>query len=201
MTQVTDAPVLRTGPCDLSSPLHRGFYGCVLKVHWITKSNRVSMYLKPCLTSAEAMFMQRSQELTSKWTWNQVKNTLKCPINPHQSLPLCPDTGGRAGSRVTGCTARLCHHTEGTSPFFPHCRHSPTKPHCYLSPFFFLYGQISWRLSSTRYRQQCQGGQRTKCLAFAGNEEYSGLLWKYYHTRLTALTVFLEAIPKDPNKL
>lgn len=62
----SDALVLRNGPCGLSSHLQRGFYKYVLKVHSVIKSNRVSMDLKPCLTSAEAMFMQRSQRLMSE---------------------------------------------------------------------------------------------------------------------------------------
>lgn len=95
------------GPLRPAQPLHRGFYKCLLKEHSDIKSNRVSMYLKRCLTSAEERFMQRSQRLTSKWTWNQTKNTLKCPINPINLCPSAPDTGGRAGSGVTGCCQAL----------------------------------------------------------------------------------------------
>lgn len=74
---------VRTGPCGLYSPLQKGdiFYKCALKVCSVIKTNMVSMYLKHCPTSAEIIFMQNSQSLMSKWTWNQGKNTLKSP--PH----------------------------------------------------------------------------------------------------------------------
>lgn len=129
---------------------------------------------------------------------NECGTKLKIPCNaPLTPINLCPSAPIRVGGLDLGSlpAARLCPHS--APPCCPHCRLScaplwaqSTKPCFFPSPFFFLRGQTSCRLSSTRRRQQCQGGQRTKWLEFPGNEECRGLLWKCYHTRLTVLTGF-----------
>lgn len=153
----SDAPVLRTGPCGLSSPLHRDFYKYMPKVHSVIKSNRVTMYLKLCLTSSEAMFMWSNQRLMLKWVWNQAKkipwNTplIFAPLPPIRvgglELPLCPRYGWEgwiSGHWLLPDSATMHLLSSALTAVFPtqHCRHSPTKPHFCLSPFFFLYAHI-----------------------------------------------------------